>query len=73
MFYVDGFNPVARFSTDVTYEVLYVAEMISDRIKSNDINNMWDDYALINQRGLTINQIRELSPYKRADLLRRIR
>jgi len=73
MFYVDGFNPVARFSTDVMDEVLYVTQQIFDRILNDDVHNMWDDYDLINKGGFTINQIRELSAYKRADLLRRIR
>ena len=73
MFYVDGFNPVARFSTDVMDEVLYVVQQIFDRILKDDVENMWDDYDLINLGGFTIQQIRELSTYKRTDLLRRIR
>ena len=73
IFYVDGFNSVARFSTDVLETVIYTADQIEEFIKKNDINNMWDDYDLINIKGLSINQIRELSPNKRAYLLRNIR
>jgi hypothetical protein len=73
IFYVDGFNPVARWSVDLINVVVEIADMISESIKRDDIENMWDDYDLINERGLSINQIRELSPGKRRELLRRIR
>ena len=72
-FYVDGFNPVARQSLDIMYVVTDIAETIEAKIKKNDIRNMWDDYDLINYRGLSINQIRELHPAKRAEMLRRLR
>jgi len=72
-FFVDGFNPVARQSLDILYIVVDIADMIFEKIKKNDIKNMWDDYDLINYRGLTINQIRELSPFKREELLRKFR
>jgi hypothetical protein len=73
MFYVDGFNPVARFSVDLLQEVVDVADEIFNSIKKDDVKNMWDDYDLINIQGLSINQIRELSPYKRAEILRKMR
>jgi len=72
-FYVDGFNPVARQSVDIVYVITDIAEIIEAKIKKNDIRNMWDDYDLINYRGLSINQIRELHPAKRAEMLRRLR
>ena len=72
-FYVDGFNPVAKQSLDIMYVVTDIAEIIEAKIKRNDIRNMWDDYDLINYRGLSINQIRELHPAKRAEMLRRLR
>jgi len=72
-FYVDGFNPVARWSTDVVDTVVDIADLIYHKIKRSDIKNMWDDYDLINMRGLSINQIRELSPAKREEMLRRLR
>lgn len=72
IFYVDGFNPVARWSVDLTNAVVEIADTIFEEIKRDDIKNMWDDYDLINQRGLSINQIRELSIHKRRDLLRRL-
>jgi len=73
IFYVDGFNPVARWSTDLVDEVVDIADTIFLKIKRSDIKNMWDDYDLINMRGLSINQIRELSPSKRDEMLRRLR
>jgi len=72
-FFVDGFNPVAKQSLDVKEVVTDITELIEDKIKKNDIRNMWDDYDLINYRGLSINQIRELHPAKRAEMLRRLR
>ena len=73
LFYVDGFNPVARWSVDVTEAVVEIGDSIFNLIKKRDIRNMWDDYDLINIRGLSINQIRELSPAKRSEQLRRLR
>jgi hypothetical protein len=71
-FYVDGFNPAARWSLDLTYAVVDITDLIFDKIKKSDIKNMWDDYDLINYRGLTINQIRELSNPKREEMLRKL-
>jgi hypothetical protein len=73
LFYVDGFNPVARYSTDVVDAVSEITHDIFAKIKGNDIKNMWDDYDLINVRGMSINQIRELSTGKREELLRKMR
>ena len=71
-FYVDGFNSIVRYSIDVIDGVVEVADQIKDQIKRVDMKNMWDDYDLINKRGLSIQQIRELSTNKRAYLLRSI-
>jgi len=73
LFYVDGFNPVARWSLDLTDSVIEITNTISEKIKRNDIKNMWDDYDLINYRGLSINQIRELSTSKREEMLRKLK
>ena len=73
LFYVDGFNPMARWSFDLTDVVIEIADTIFDKIKKNDIKNMWDDYDLINLGGLSINQIRELSMSKREEILNKIR
>ncbi|MFA5207162.1 MAG: hypothetical protein WC428_00530 [Candidatus Paceibacterota bacterium] len=72
-FYVDGFNPIARWSTEIVDEVSNIADNIWAKILHTDVKNMWDDYDLINIKGLSINQIRELSPAKREEMLRRIR
>jgi hypothetical protein len=73
LFYVDGFNPVARWSLDLTNAVVEITDTIFEKIKRSDIKNMWDDYDLINYRGLSINQIRELSTSKREEMLRKLR
>jgi hypothetical protein len=73
LFYVDGFNPVARWSVDIVDTVTDIADTIFEKIKRSDIKNMWDDYDLINHRGLSITQIRELSVPKREEMLRRLR
>ena len=73
LFYVDGFNPVARWSLDIVEAVSEITNSIFEKIKGNDIKNMWDDYDLINVRGMSINQIRELSTGKREELLRKMR
>ncbi len=72
MFYVDGFNPVARWSMDLIDAVCEVADGIFNQIRKNDIKNMWDDFDLINKKGMSINQIRELSPHKREEMLRKL-
>lgn len=72
MFYVDGFNPVARWSVDLIDTVTEISDTISNHIRKNDINNMWNDYDLINKMGMTINQIRELHPAKRDEMLRKL-
>lgn len=73
IFYVDGYNPVARWSVDVVNSVVEISDSIYEKIKGSDIKNMWDDYDLINTRGLSINQIRELSFPKREEMLRRMK
>jgi hypothetical protein len=73
LFYVDGFNPVARWSLDVVEAVVEITNTIAAKIMISDEKNMWDDYDLINVRGMSINQIRELSLGKREELLRKMR
>ncbi len=73
LFYVDGFVPMARWSNDLTDVVVEITDSIVAKIKNSDIRNMWDDYDLINYRGLTINQVRELSTQKREEMLRKLR
>lgn len=72
-FFVDGFNPVSKQSVDILDVVSTITETIERRIYLNDIKNMWDDYDLINLMGLSINQIRELHPISRVNLLRKLK
>jgi len=73
VFYVDGFNPVARWSVDIVDAVTDICNNIYLQIKRSDVKNMWDDYNLINQMGLTITQIRELTLSKREEYIRKLR
>ena len=72
-FFVDGFNSVVKYSIDVIDLVTEISNVIEDKIKKSDIVNMWDDYDLINYRGLTIGQIRELTPYRRSEMIRQLK
>lgn len=71
-FYVDGFNPVSRWSNDLTSTCKYIVDLINKHIQTSDINNIWDDYDLINKMGLSTTQIRELPDNRRRELLRKI-
>jgi hypothetical protein len=73
IFYVDGFNPIARYSLDIVDAVREITREIRAKILASDEKNMWDDYDLINHRGMSINQIRELSTAKREELLRKLK
>lgn len=70
IFHVNNFNPIVRYSTDVLDVLNDVFEDIIECIKKSDERNMWDDYDLINKRGLTINQIRDLPIRKRQNMLK---
>jgi hypothetical protein len=73
LFYVDGFNPIARWSIELVETVVEITDSIYEKIKKNDVKNMWDDYDLINYRGLSISQIRELSVFEREVMLKKLR
>ena len=73
IFYVDGFNPVARWSVDLLKTFVDIADTIFNYIIKTDIKNIWDDYDLINIKGLNIVQIRELPLARRIDLLNSIK
>lgn len=69
IFYVDSFNPISRWSVDIVETFVEITDSIVERIKKNDIKNIWDDYDLINRKGLTFLQVRELSLVDRERLL----
>lgn len=72
VFYVDGFNPTSRWSIDVLETFLSISDDIFNFIKKNDVKNLWNDFYLANKRGLSPNQIKELSLEKRNELLKRL-
>lgn len=73
IFYVDGFNPVARLSLDIIEVVDDIVNEIYSKIKTNDLNNIWDDYDLINYGGYSINEIRDFPLSKRQYILRKLK
>jgi hypothetical protein len=73
IFYVDGFNPIARWSVDIVDATREITREIRAKIVASDEKNMWDDYDLINYKGMSINQIRELSTGKREEILRKLK
>jgi len=73
VFFVDGFNPISRYSSEVTGLFMDIADLIIERIKKSDVCNMWDDYDLINRRGMSISQIRNLPLDKRIRILKNMK
>jgi hypothetical protein len=72
IFYVNGYNNEVRYSNEIVYLINDVANKIYNFLKKNDVNHMWEDYALINKYNYTIQQVRELPKMKRDDLLRKL-
>lgn len=68
-FYVKGYNPSSRFSTELSLVVNEISNQIYESLKNSDVDHMWDDYDLINNYNLHINQVRELTKEKRYNLL----
>jgi len=44
LFYVDRFNPIARWSLDLTNSAEYISDDIFNIIKKSDINYLWLEY-----------------------------
>ena len=68
-FYVDGYNPSARFSVELPRTVDDICSDIFNSLVKADIYNMWDDYALIKTYGIYAQQIRELTFNKRKEFI----
>lgn len=73
IFYVNGYNTIAKWSVDLLYTFELSVNTIIDKIRMDDVNNIWDDYDLINYRGFTLSQIRELPISKRRNILKYLR
>ena len=73
IFYVDGFNPVARYSLDVLDVVDDIVDEIFIKIKTSDLKNIWDDYDLINYGGFSIGEIREFQFSRRQNVLKNLK
>jgi len=71
-FYVDNYNPEARFSDELIAVVNKIVDNIMDYLKGSDLNHMWDDHKIINTYSLNIQQVRELSKERRDEFLRRV-
>ncbi|MFW6219486.1 MAG: hypothetical protein ACOC33_01330 [bacterium] len=70
--YIKNYQPSARFSKEIVGLVNIIVEEIKKNIRDLDINQMWDDYNIINYYGLHIQKVRELSQEKRRKYLDRI-
>jgi len=70
--YLNKYNPTSRFSSEVYTTVLDIVEDLKDKIKSDDVKHMWEDYNIINKFNLHITQVRELSKEERRNLLNRL-
>lgn len=73
VFYVSRYNPKARFSLELASAINDIINEIQSQLKESDVKHMWDDYELINNYGMYINQIRDLSKNKRNKLLEDIK
>lgn len=69
-FYVDNYNPDARFSNELPEVLNEVVDYLTSYLKKSDVNHMWADYVLITTYELNIQQVRELSKDKREELLK---
>lgn len=71
-FYVDMYNPESRFSTEFDTVIKNIVEKkLEVHLKQSDLNQMWDDYSIINVYDLNIQQVRDLSRERRDELIRR--
>lgn len=70
-FYVDNYNPAARFSIDIVEVVNDISIDIHTKLKASDVKHMWGDYDLIKAYGIYIHQIRDLSRDMRKKMLMR--
>ena len=59
-------------SNDFVYLVEGMVEMIQQMIKEKDINQMWEEYYLINHYRMTIPDIRQLDNKTKKSMLRKI-
>lgn len=70
-FYVDNYNPDARFSNELPELLNDIVEYLTSFLKKSDVNHMWNDYDLITTYELNIQQVRELSKNRREEFLRK--
>lgn len=69
-FYVDNYNPDARFSNELPEVLTDIVDYLTSYLKKSDVNHMWNDYDLITTYELNIQQVRELSKDRREELLK---
>lgn len=60
-FFVYQFNPYSRWMYGVYEEFMGVVEEIKEYIKKADVNYIWENYDLINKKGMTMDSIINLS------------
>lgn len=70
-FYVDNYNPDARFSNELPELLNDIVDYLTSYLKKSDVNHMWNDYDLITTYELNIQQVRELSKDRREEFLKK--
>lgn len=57
------------YSSDIVEFMRYIVRDLSSKIRSQDINMMWEDYDIIRYYNIDIMDVRNLSPYIRKSRL----
>ncbi len=71
-FSVKNFNSAMLNHAEIIHTVQYWGEEINDLIKKADQNNMWEQYELVNHFNISYQDVRNLSPDRRNEMLRQI-
>ena len=72
-FFVKDFNEKCLNSIDLVGSIGYISDLIFRYLKRDDVKHMWEDYDLIYQYNMNIQQVRSLPDEKRRSMLKRIR
>ncbi len=68
-FYVDGYNPESRFSSELILTVNKIVDSLEEYLRKTDVSHMWDDNLIISVYDFKIQQVRDLSKEKREEMI----
>ncbi len=71
-FSVYNYNPKVRFSVDLVDTFDEAVEKVKGYIKKKDLNNMWEEFTIMNNYNMTVDKIRVLSKEEREKLLSKL-